>query len=54
MAHAVPIGQLTQEPGHPLDRPVFGLSESILTGLTLRRQYSARFPFEQEWWLQEA
>jgi hypothetical protein len=52
---AVPVvGQLVEEPDHPLDRPIMGLSESVLTGRTLRRNYSARFPFEQEWWLQEA
>ena len=51
---AVPvIAQLIEEPDHPLDRPVFGLSESILTGRSLRRQYSVHFPHQQEWWLQE-
>lgn len=52
---AVPVlGQLIQEEDHPLDRPVLGLSESILTGRSLRRHYSPRHPHEQVWWLQEA
>jgi hypothetical protein len=54
---AVPVtAQFMLEPeagAHPLDRPLIGLLESVLTGRKLTRLPSPKFPFEQEWWLQE-
>lgn len=55
---AVPVtAQFMLEPEsgtHPLDRPLIGLLQSVLTGRKLTRLPSPKLPFEQEWWLQEA
>lgn len=38
---ALPVVAQLMRPGHTLGRPIIGMSESVLTGRTLTRRYSA-------------